>query len=661
MSQDNQIILSSKVLLGQASSGAQPPNADDESGLRGYEPGDGIAFDFEQGALSPFNWLTLDITAAGKYLVVFEMALKERVSGRRFSYVYSVVNECSARLRMPMAAVNQNRWLYPREGALLKPMCYGDRVDPAKVDRIEITLYRKAPGPVDWTQTALTATVDEPEKLSDPKLPVGKLVDEFGQSTLLHWAQRTKSERELVDRLHSQFADASQQKFPKSYSRFGGNAAAKSEDTGFFRTHHDSNRWWLIDPDGYQFWSSGMDCVRPNIDSHVDGIRNALSWDPDPAGDFSEACRNGSVNYQVANLIRTFGRSWYRDWAKITIGQLRAWGFNTIANWSDTPIAALASFPYVRPLEFRPGRTPMIFRDFPDIYSDEFEKDAEIFAADLEETSSDPALIGYFLMNEPTWGFAAQCPALGMLYTNLPSKTRTKLIEFLRTKYTSDENLAGSWQTECSFKSLEGNAPSLINETALKDLEDFSSVMIDRYFGILSQACRKIDPNHLNLGARYYTIPPEWALNGMRHFDVFSVNCYDEVVNANLEQASARLNMPVMIGEWHFGALDVGLPATGIGHVKNQHERGRALRRYIEDAAAKPWCVGTHYFTLYDQSCLGRFDGENYNIGLVDVCNRPYQEVVDAVTETHNNLYAVASGEKPPFDEPIEYLPKLFM
>ena len=30
-------------------------------------------------------------------------------------------------------------------------------------------------------------------------------------------------------------------------------------------------------------------------------------------------------------------------------------------------------------------------------------------------TRNDPAFIGYFLMNEPTWGFASQTPAEGML------------------------------------------------------------------------------------------------------------------------------------------------------------------------------------------------------------------------------------------------------
>ena len=128
---------------------------------------------------------------------------------------------------------------------------------------------------------------------------------------------------------------------------------------------------------------------------------------------------------------------------------------------------------------------------------------------------------------------------------------------------------------------------------ARADLAAFDAIMVERFFGGLSQACRRVDPNHLNLGIRYYTIPPAWALDGMRHFDVFSMNCYRRRLPAEeMQRISEMMDMPIMIGEWHFGALDAGLPASGIGHVPDQAGRGKAYRIYLEDAAAKPWCVG---------------------------------------------------------------------
>jgi hypothetical protein len=142
---------------------------------------------------------------------------------------------------------------------------------------------------------------------------------------------------------------------------------------------------------------------------------------------------------------------------------------------------------------------------------------------------------------------------------------------------------------------------------------------------------------------------------------VFSFNCYRDRVPADaLEKITAATGRPVLIGEWHFGALDVGLPASGIGRVVDQAARGQAFRLYVEQAAAIPQCVGVHYFILNDQPCLGRFDGECYNIGFVDICNKPYEPLLKAARETHERLYAVAAGEVEPFADAPKYLPKLF-
>jgi len=140
------------------------------------------------------------------------------------------------------------------------------------------------------------------------------------------------------------------------------------------------------------------------------------------------------------------------------------------------------------------------------------------------------------------------------------------------------------------------------------------------------------------------------------------MNCYKtRVLAEEMAQVNALLDLPIMVGEWHFGALDAGLPASGIGHVPDQASRGKAFRVYLEDAAAKPWWVGVHYFTLYDQSALGRFDGENYNIGFVDTCSRPYGPLVAAARAGHERMYRVAAGELAPYDDEPEYLPLLFL
>lgn len=59
--------------------------------------------------------------------------------------------------------------------------------------------------------------------------------------------------------------------------------------------------------------------------------------------------------------------------------------------------------------------------------------------------------------------------------------------------------------------------------------------------------------------------------------------------------------------------------------------------------------VGTSYFQWNDQEILGRMDGENYNIGLIDVTDRPHPYMVEAIQNVARNYYQVHAGEYTPY------------
>jgi len=661
------MILNPKATLGGLQTSEEEAPLPGASWHRGEAVGDGLAYQFARGALQGADYLTADLLVGGNRTVVFVLELQEGEGGPRFTLSFSALNQCQARIRMPLDAVNQNRWAYDREAAWLKPRCGGDRVDLAAVDRMMLKISAKSDDPARFCLTPFTATASEPARLENPLLPSGPLLDEFGQSTLHHWPAKTGSEQELQERLRAQLAAAPGHAFPEGFSRWGGCEALRFQATGFFRTQHDGRRWWLVDPDGYAFWSAGMDCVRVDTEAMYGGLESALTWMPDPEGEYRDIYldprgRLPHINYLAANFRRTFGDDWHARWATIALGELRRLAFNTVANWSEWQIAREAGFPYVRPLRDPRARVPRVFRDFPDVFHRDFDEEAERFAAQLEETRDDPAFIGYFLMNEPTWGFASETPAVGMLFNTPACETRRALADFLRDKYGGDAALSAAWGMDVSLARVaEGEWRHRLTRAAEADLEAFSALMVQRLFAKLNAACKRADPNHLNLGMRYYTVPPRWAVEGMKGaFDVFSVNGYQQRVRPELGRLAEALDRPVMIGEWHFGALDVGLPASGIGHVPDQRARGQAYRVYLEDAAAKPWCVGVHWFTLYDESALGRFDGENWNIGFLDVCNRPYEPLCEAALQSHTRLYQVAQGDLAPYDDAPEYLPLLF-
>jgi hypothetical protein len=666
--------LAAPGLVGGLKKAEGPTPIEGASWYVAQEQGDGIAWQFPAGTLAKVRYLTADMLLDGETLVVFNLYLQEGEHGRRFQLTFGGLDQCSFRVRAPLALTDQNRWMIEREGAFLKPMAGGDRVDLDKVDRVTLAVIHKAPGAVRWAMTELhTATEDVP-KHSSLVLPKGKLLDEFGQSAQRDWPARTRSADELKRRLQSQFETSSRHAWPEGFSKWGGAKTLKlGEGTGFFRTHHDGRRWWFVDPDGYAFWSAGLDCVRVDCESRYDGLESALTWLPDHKGQYRDAfvvkyddseVGGKLVNYLAANFIRSFGADGWRDkWASIALAEMKRLRFNTVGNWSEWQFAAKAKFPYVRPMGFRSKRSGFIYRDFPDVFHAQFEADATEFASQLASTASDPAFIGYFLMNEPTWGFSTELPAAGMLYTTATCATRTELGKHLKKKYATDDALAAAWKMPVSFaKAANGKFQGILSKEAQADLQVFSVLMVERYFEVLSRACRKVDPNHLNLGMRWAGVPPAWAVRGVKFFDVFSMNCYmQKLPRQTTETIQSLLNMPVMVGEYHFGALDVGLPASGIGHVKTQADRARAYRVYLEDCAANPNCVGAHWFTLYDESALGRFDGENYNIGFLDVCNRPYDEIGQGAIAAHESVYDVAAGNVPAFADAPEYLPLVYL
>ena len=50
---------------------------------------------------------------------------------------------------------------------------------------------------------------------------------------------------------------------------------------------------------------------------------------------------------------------------------------------------------------------------------------------------------------------------------------------------------------------------------------------------------------------------------------------------------------------------------------------------------------------------FGRRDGENYNIGLVDITDRPYPHMVKAIQAVSENCYEVHRGVREPFFEQL--------
>ncbi|HUL78741.1 MAG TPA: hypothetical protein VL691_15865 [Vicinamibacteria bacterium] len=586
----------------------------------------------------------------------------------RLSVSLGLFPRLTTRLSLPLSVLDGQTIFVPRTPGRLKAVVTGRRLAPADVDRVEPQL-RETAGPQSLDLGMLWLLAGEPEH----PLAALPLVDALGQWAEKEWPGKTRDEAQLRADLAAALDEARRASFPEGWSRFGGTMAKTFAATGFFRVQHDGTRWWLVDPEGHGFWSAGLDSVRPGETAAiVPGAEALFGPLPPRDGVFASAYGERSPRWQsqaysfgLANLVRAFGPDWRALWTELTKGRLQAWRFNTVASWSDADfLRAKPSLPYVIPMPEYPTTSVLLYRDFPDVFAEEFRDRARRWARHLEGYRDDSSLVGYFMRNEPLWAFGANNLAAEMLEANPGSASRHELARRLRAKYATDQAWAKAWAL--GLESIEQVVTDVVpraadrSPAAKDDLWAFSKEMVKAYVRVPAEECRSVDLHHLNLGMRYAWISSDLLYESAESFDVFTINSYRMVPPADvIAEIARRTGKPVMIGEFHFGALDRGLPSTGLKGVASQEERGLAYRRYVETAAADPNVVGTHYFVLNDQEVLGRFDGENFQIGFVDVCHRPYRELVEAAIRTHEAIYDVVQGKAKPFDRDAREIPKV--
>ena len=122
-----------------------------------------------------------------------------------------------------------------------------------------------------------------------------------------------------------------------------------------------------------------------------------------------------------------------------------------------------------------------------------------------------------------------------------------------------------------------------------------------------------------------------------KYCDVISYNrCEYSVEDHKL---SDNIDKPVIIGEFNFGALDRGMFHTGLKKAKDQSHRAQLYKNYIKGALKNNSIIGAHWSQYQDQATTGRGDGENSQIGFIDICDKPYGETIKACREVGYELY----------------------
>jgi hypothetical protein len=461
----------------------------------------------------------------------------------------------------------------------------------------------------------LTNTAEDTVMTSQP------LVDEFGQWISDDHPGKAKTEAELQNIWREE--EKSLKSETPEISKYGGFKNLQKKATGFFRVEQIDGKWWFVDPDGYLFFSNGSCCIEPWSGlARINGreyIFKALPPDSEDRKKGSDKPGTKITSFYTWNLARRFGSDWYNKWIDLTSERMSSWGINTIGNWSDKGFGQSHRKAYVATLDgwgIESGWMGMA-----DVYAPGFKDMVDKAAAEqCSPLKTDPFLLGYFIGNEPAWP-GRETELAQSILDGGDSPMKKALQTFLTAQDTPEKRKEFAWKT----------------------------------FGIflktVCEAIRKYDPNHLNLGLRFGN-PPDNELITMckTHFNVFSFNHYGYSVDNDIIRNIYNLTgLPVIIGEFHFGIPRRGM-APGLAQVKDPGERAAAYRYYVENAAANPAVIGTHWFQWIDQPTTGRYDGENYNIGLVDVTDQPYPEMIGATRETFRRLPDIHSGKTAPTD-----------
>ncbi|MCL1919893.1 MAG: beta-galactosidase, partial [Kiritimatiellaeota bacterium] len=484
-------------------------------------------------------------------------------------------------------------------------------------------------------------------------------VDAFGQFRHADWPGKIHSEAEL------QKAKADEAKWLRDtppvpgLNKWGGWADGPQRNaTGHFRTEKVNGKWWLVDPDGRLFFSHGIDCVMAGAETGVQLREGYFEWLPEDGSPLAQFYGTGwwaphnfykgktpfkTFDFAKANMFRKYGGDWYKTATDMAHTRIRAWGLNTIGNWSDMNVSRLRRTPYTATFSVHSQRiegSEGYWGKFCDPYSDDFRNVLNAELAKQKDTASDPWCIGYFVDNEISWGNGDTSLAEAALASPPAQPCKIAFKDWLAAKYETPEKLNAAWHT------AHPTWDALLQATALPDkqliaadLRAFHTEIAERYFRTIRDAIRANAPHKLYLGCRIAWGAPSVYRASAKYCDVVSVNIYKHEATQDLPDGAD--DKPMINGEFHFGALDRGMFHTGLVATGSQAERAAAYKRFVESCLRHPRYVGTHWFQWRDQALTGRGDGENYQIGFLTVTDQPYPEIINAAREIARTMYGI--------------------
>ncbi|MDO7172301.1 hypothetical protein [Mariniflexile sp. AS56] len=396
------------------------------------------------------------------------------------------------------------------------------------------------------------------------------------------------------------------------FSKYGGDLKKQTNDvTGFYHVKKIGDRWWGIDPLGYQYFNIALNSVTVG--------KSALN--------------------KLA-LIEKFGSK--ENWISNTVNMLQSNGFNCAGSWSDVEAIVEANKTLEKPFAYtinwnfmssygrkrggthqQPGHTGypndaiFVFDPNFEIFCDEHAKQLLIY-------KNDPNLFGHFSDNEMPFKFKA--------LDNYLSLKKDDYGYIAANKWLLDNRITKEQITD-------------------KHRELFMAFVADKYFSTVSKAIKKYDPNHMYIGSRFYADEknhPEFMKTAGKYLDVISNNYYnkwtpntDDMINWG-----KWTGKPFIVTEYYVKGEDSGMGNTsGAGWiVRTQKDRGLFYQNYNLALLESKNCVGWHYFKYQDNDPTAKgMDPSNIdaNKGIVNNEYRVWEPMMEKMKALNNQVYSL--------------------
>ncbi len=241
-------------------------------------------------------------------------------------------------------------------------------------------------------------------------------------------------------------------------------------------------------------------------------------------------------------------------------------------------IAAFAKTPYVttvnssgRQIEGSQG----YWGKFTDPFDLKFGESVERSVKARKGTETDPFCVGYFVDNEISWGEAGSL-AKAALLSPKDQPVKAAYIAWLKEKYGDIGKFNAAWQVKLDgWDALEEQAfETPKNDAANEDSNAFYTVICEKYFAEVADAVHRSAPGKLYLGCRFAWTNDLARAAAQKYCDVVSYNFYKREIG-DFKPVEGE-DKPVIIGEFHFGALDRGMFHTGLVPCDDQNGRANA-------------------------------------------------------------------------------------